>query len=39
MTGQCDYQGTQKVKLETQKLTVHEGVQYTCDQCDYQTCW
>ena len=33
---QCDYQGTQKVKLKTHKLTVHEGVQYTCD---YQTCW
>ena len=39
MTDQCDYQGTQKVRLEINKLTVHEGVQYTCDYCDYQTCW
>ena len=23
--------------LKDHKLTVHEGVEYVCDQCDYQT--
>ena len=33
---QCDYQATTQRFLKTHKQSKHEGVKYSCTQCEYQ---
>ena len=32
---QCEVQATQQGDLNKHKEAIHEGVMYTCNQCDY----
>ena len=34
----CDYQATQQSSLKKYKMAIHDGICYSCDQCEY-TSW
>ena len=36
LTHPCDYTATQQDYLKKNKMSVHEGVKYQCNQCDLE---